>query len=214
MVNETAAKLFGLKDLIGEPVNIWKHKDTIIGIVKDYHYESLYESIKPIVFTRYKKEYQYITARIKTGITPEVIGYIQKILEDYFEDEAFNYYVPPGYYWVDSLAMGLFGLISFTVIQRTKEMGIRKVHGAATKNIVLLMIGDFGKFIIPAVAIAIPLALIIITNWMQNFAYRADISVWIYLTSIGIALAVSLIAILVRVIRFALANPADSLRYE
>ena len=155
-------------------------------------------------------------------------------LEDYYEDEAFNYYVVEqqirSKHSIDEQntvlmllgtilailisAMGLFGLISFTVIQRTKEMGIRKVHGAATKNIVLLMIGDFGKFIIPAVAIAIPLALIIITNWMQNFAYRADISVWIYLTSIGIALAVSLIAILVRVIRFALANPADSLRYE
>jgi len=111
-------------------------------------------------------------------------------------------------------AFGLFGLITFSVVKRTKEMGIRKVLGADSRNIIMLMIGDFGKFVIPAIALAIPFALLFIKNWMQNFAYRVNIPVWIYLVSIGVALCVALLAILVRVIRFAYSNPADSLRYE
>jgi len=234
IINESAAKLLDLKDPLGEPINIWHHRDTVIGVVKDFHFESLYEPIGPIVFTRYIRNYQYITIRVKEKITQEVIDDIVKILGLYYEDPAFNYYLMErqirSKYSIDeqntklmllgtllallTSALGLFGLISFSVVQRTKEMGIRKVHGAHSRNIVLLMIGDFGKFVLPAVAIAIPFALIFIKNWMQNFAYRVNIPVWIYLVSIGVALCVALLAILVRVIHFAYSNPADSLRYE
>lgn len=105
-------------------------------------------------------------------------------------------------------------LIMADSANRGREAGIRKVLGADSRSIVLLIIGDFGKFVVPAIAISIPFAIIVIKNWMQNFAYRTEISAWIHLVSIGIALLVSLIAILVRVIRFAISNPADSLRYE
>jgi putative ABC transport system permease protein len=234
IVNESAANMFGLDSLIGESANIWYHKDTIIGIVKDFHFESLYESIGPLVFTRYKTVYQYISVRTKSRISPETIEYIQKVLQDYFEDAAFNYYIVEDQirskHSIDeqntrlmllgtllaifTSALGLFGQISFTVVKRTKEMGIRKTHGANAKNIVALMIADYGKFVLPAVAIAIPFAIIMVRNWMQNFAYKTDISVWIYFSSVSLALTVSLFAILIRVIRFALINPAESLRYE
>ena len=234
ILNESAAAKLSLKNPVGEPINVWYHRDTVIGVVKDFHFESLYKPIMPIVFTRYKKVYQYITIRVKEGLSPDIIEFIQKSLQEYYEDAAFNYYNVDqqirSKYSIDeqntklmllgtllallTSAFGLFGLITFSVLKRTKEMGIRKVLGADSRNIILLMIGDFGKFVIPAIALAIPFAIIMIRNWMQNFAYRVELSGWIYLFSAGIALLIALLAILVRVIHFAYSNPADSLRYE
>lgn len=234
IINESAAAKLNLENPIGEPINIWIHRDTVIGIVKDFHFESLYEPIMPMVFTRFERDYQYITFRLKEGLSRDITEFIQKNLQEYYEDAAFNYYNVDqqirSKYSVDeqntklmllgtllallASACGLFGLITFSVVKRTKEMGIRKVLGADSRNIVMLMIGDFGKFVIPAIALAIPFAMLMIKNWMQNFAYRVELSGWIYLVSAGIALLIALLAILVRVIRFACSNPADSLRYE
>lgn len=234
IINESAVAKLGLKNPVGKPINVWYHCDTVIGVVKDFHFESLYEPIMPIVFTRYIRHYQYITVRVKKRLSQDILDFIQENLEEYYEDAAFNHYVVDkqirSKYSIDeqntklmllgtllailTSAFGLFGLITFSVVKRTKEMGIRKVLGADSRNIVMLMIGDFGKFVIPAIALAIPFALLFIKNWMQNFAYRVNIPVWIYLVSIGVALCVALLAILVRVIRFAYSNPADSLRYE
>ncbi len=234
IINKAAAEKLDLGNPVGKPINIWYHRDTVIGVVKDFHFESLYEPIMPIVFTRYIRDYQYITIRVKKGLSQDIFDFIQKTLEQYYEDAAFNYYHVDeqirSKYSIDeqntklmlfgtliallTSAFGLFGLITFSVVKRTKEMGIRKVLGADSGNIILIMIGDFGKFVIPAIALAIPFAIIAIKNWMQNFAYRVELSGWIYLVSTGIALLIALLAILIRVIHFAYSNPADSLRYE
>ncbi len=234
IINQAAVEKLNLEEVVGQPINIYNHRDTLIGVVEDFHFESLYEPIMPIVFTRYIKEYQYITIRVKKGLSQDILDFTQKTLEEYYEDAAFNYYHVDeqirSKYSVDeqnaklmlfgtllallTSAFGLFGLITFSVVKRTKEMGIRKVLGADSRNIILIMIGDFGKFVIPAIALAIPFAVIVIKNWMQNFAYRAELSGWVYLVSTGIALMIALLAILIRVIQFAYSNPADSLRYE
>lgn len=234
IINESAAEKLNLKNPMGKSLNVYNHRDTIIGVVKDFHFESLYQPIMPVVFTRFRRDYQYITLRLKEGLRQDIIDFIQKTLQGYYEDTAFDYYSVDqqirSKYSVDeqntklmllgtllalvASAFGLYGLISFSVVKRTKEMGIRKVMGAGSRSIVMLMIGDFGKFVIPAIALAIPFAMIMIKNWMQNFAYRVELSGWIYLVSTGIALLIALLAILVRVIHFANSNPAESLRYE
>ena len=110
--------------------------------------------------------------------------------------------------------LGLFGLISFATEQRTKEIGIRKVLGASVQGIVGLLITKFIKWVLMADIIAWPLAYFFMNNWLKNFAYRTDMSIWIFIISGLTALAIALLTISYQTIKAATSNPVDSLRYE
>jgi len=110
--------------------------------------------------------------------------------------------------------LGLFGLASFTTEQRTKEIGIRKVLGASGPNIILLLSKEFTKCVLVASIIAWPIAYYAVNRWLQNFAYRININLWIFLLSAALAFVIVLFTVSFQVIRAAIANPVDSLRYE
>jgi putative ABC transport system permease protein len=110
--------------------------------------------------------------------------------------------------------LGLFGLASFTADQRTKEIGIRKVLGASVSNVVVLLSRDFTKWVILANVVAWPVAYLIMNKWLQNFAYRISLAVWIFVLSGVIALLIALFTVSTKALKAAVADPVDSLRYE
>jgi putative ABC transport system permease protein len=110
--------------------------------------------------------------------------------------------------------LGLFGLASFTADQRTKEIGIRKVLGASVSNVVVLLSRDFTKWVILANVVAWPVAYLVMNKWLQNFAYRISLGVWMFILSGVIALIIALLTVSTKALKAAVANPADSLRYE
>jgi putative ABC transport system permease protein len=110
--------------------------------------------------------------------------------------------------------LGLFGLASFTAEQRTKEIGIRKVLGASEGNIVVNLAGDFSKWVLAANVIAWPVAYFAMHKWLQNFAFKTDIGLWVFVLSGALSLAIALITVGFQSIKAAIANPLDSLRYE
>jgi putative ABC transport system permease protein len=110
--------------------------------------------------------------------------------------------------------LGLFGLASFTADQRTKEIGIRKVLGASVSNVVMLLSRDFTKWVILANVVAWPVAYLVMNKWLQNFAYRISLAIWIFVLSGVIALTIALLTVSTKALKAAVANPADSLKYE
>ena len=110
--------------------------------------------------------------------------------------------------------LGLFGLASFTATKRTKEIGVRKVLGSSTQNIVLLLSKDLLKPVLIATLIAMPVAYTVMNNWLQNFAYRTSIGWWVFALAAGITVAIALITVSAKAIKAALANPTKSLRSE
>jgi len=110
--------------------------------------------------------------------------------------------------------LGLFGLASFTAEQRTKELGVRKVLGASVTGLVLLMSKEFAKWVLIANVIAFPIAYVIMNNWLQSFAYRINLTIWIFLATAGVAFAIAILTVSYQSIKASLANPIESLRYE
>jgi putative ABC transport system permease protein len=110
--------------------------------------------------------------------------------------------------------LGLFGLASFTADQRTKEIGIRKVLGASVSNVVVLLSRDFTKWVILANVVAWPVAYLVMNKWLQNFAYRINLAIWMFILSGVIALIIAILTVSTKALKAAVANPADSLRYE
>lgn len=110
--------------------------------------------------------------------------------------------------------LGLFGLASFMAEQRTKEIGIRKVLGASVSGLILLISKDFTKWVLMANLIAWPVAYFFMNNWLQNFAYRTNLALWIFALSGVIALTIALLTVSYQAIKVALANPVEALRYE
>jgi hypothetical protein len=235
MVNEEAVRQMGMKDPIGKWVSAWKKKGHIIGILKDYHTGSLHEPIKPLIIDI--KEYEYfgvMIIRTEPGKTKEALASLEKV----YKDVNPNY--PFGYQFLDQeyeklyrneaviaklsnafaliailiSCLGLLGLVMFTAEQRTKEFGIRKVLGATVSNIVKLLSQDFLKIVFLSFCIGAPIAAYFMNQWLQRFAFKIDLSWWIFALAGGSALLIALITIAAQAIQSAIANPIKSLRTE
>lgn len=236
ILNETAVKQLGWENPIGKKISVWSIKNgRIIGIVKDFHFLSLHLNIKPLALIMLTPDwYSNLFVRIKTDDVPGTLTFLEKTykkfslkhpFEYYFLDESFNRMYNAeqkfGSLFISftSLAifiacLGLFGLISFTTEQRTKEIGIRKVFGASISGIVLLLIKKLITLVIISNIIAWPVAYYAMNRWLQNFAYRINIGLGIFITSGIIALVIALLTVSFHSINTAMANPIDSLRYE
>jgi ABC-type antimicrobial peptide transport system permease subunit len=235
LVNEEAVRQMGMKDPIGKWISAWKKKGKIIGILKDYHTNSLHEPIKPLVLD--VKEYEYfgvLLIRTEPGKTKEALASLEKI----YKEVNPNY--PLSYKFIDEdynklyrneqvitklsnafavlaiviSCLGLLGLVMFSAEQRTREFGIRKVLGATVANIISLLSQDFLKLIIISFCIAAPLGWFFMHEWLQTFAYKIHLSWWIFAFAGGAALIVALLTISVQAIQSAIANPVKSLRSE
>ena len=241
ILNETALKQLNYdpRTAVGRKVYYDFHGQhatlQIVGVVKDFNYESLYTTIKPLGFTTtLGNKHSYLIASLSSGNYSATLGAVETAWKKIDPSLPFNYSFLDkdfqanyekdqrtseivGYFTIVTIliaCLGLFGLSAFSAEQRIREIGIRKVLGASVSNITLLLSGDFLRLVIVAVLISSPLAWFAMHKWLQNFAYRTPISWWLFPLAGGIALLVAWITVSFQAIRAAITNPVRSLRSE
>lgn len=235
MINETAVKQMGIKDPIGKWISAWDKKGHIIAVVKDYHINSLHEPIKPLLLdVKEDLPFGLILVRTEAGKTEEALANLEKVHKDInpgypfacqFVDQEYeklyrNEQVIARLSNVFAIlailisCLGLLGLVMFMAEQRTKEIGIRKVLGATMLNIVNLLSRDFLAVILVSFFIAAPVAWYYTSEWLAGFAFKIELSWWMFAFAGSAALLVAVLTISVQAIQSALANPVKSLRTE
>jgi putative ABC transport system permease protein len=238
VINEATAKALGYeKPYVGKQIGFpgeEVHYSNIIGVIKDYHYQSLHQKIEPFVMGMQDRQRTYIAVRISPYNIAETIKYIEDTWHKYIPYKPFEYsFLDEDYdalYNAETVTLkvftifsslaifiaclGLFGLSSFTVHQKTKEIAIRKVLGDSVPNIVFRLSKEFARWIILAIIIAWPLAWLAMSNWLEDFAYRIDLTVFPFLIAGIIALIIAWLTISYQSIKAALANPIEAIRYE
>lgn len=237
IMNETAAKMFGYNntaEAVGRKFDQWGRQGTIIGIVKDFNYRGLQQGIAPMVMRIETWGWGTISAKVSSAKLPETIKAIEskwnkaipnlpfqyEFLDDLFnkqykaEEKFGNLFLNFAVLAIFISCLGLVGLASYSTIQRTKEIGVRKVLGASVSNIISLLSMEFIKLVALAFIIAAPLGWYVMHLWQNSFAYKAPIN-WQVFTLAGIAsLVIAFGAISFQAIKAALANPVKSLRTE
>jgi len=227
-----------LKDPVGKTVMFFDRPSQIIGVVKDFHFESLHESVKPAYFTLQqnpgKNPWFKIMVRIRATNQQQTIAAIQHLYESYnpgfpftfnFLDEAYQKQydtetrVSELSKYFAGLAiiiscLGLFGLAAFTAQKRQKEIGIRKVIGASVSNITSMLSKDFLILISISLLIALPVSWWLMSRWLQSFAYRINITPFAFVITAVSVILITLITISYQSVKAALANPVKSLRTE
>jgi putative ABC transport system permease protein len=208
----------------------------IIGVVKDFNYESLHRTIRPLVLHLgpVRQAATVISIRISTNDVPGTIASIETVWNQFAGGERMNCrfldeYLARMYRTEQRMGtittvfsliaiviacLGLFGLVSFVTEQKTKEIGMRKVLGASVAEIIVLVSTEFLKWVLYANLISWPIAYLVMKNWLNDFAYRIDISVWIFVLAGAIALVIAIATVIGQVLKVALQNPVTSLRYE
>ncbi len=237
IINETAVRHLGWKtpeEAIGAPMAISGRQGKIIGVVGDFHYETLHYSIVPVLTYIKTDEANTVSVRLASNDRKTTINYIETIWKTYCPGISFEYnfldqkidqlyktetrmmmLMGYGSLLVIFIAcLGLFGLSSFIAEQRTREIGIRKVLGASIYKICSLLSKEFTQWILLANIVTWPIAWYAMNKWLQNFAYRIDITIWPFLLAGLTAMVIALLTVSWQVIRTALANPVESLRYE
>jgi putative ABC transport system permease protein len=206
----------------------------VVGVVKDFHFASFKNEIKPFVFFNMPNRYDYLTLKLSGQ---DVFATIQQIeakwksfspdrpFQYFFLDETFSqlYKAEANFQKVFIVlvvlsilisCLGLFGLAAFTAEQRTKEIGIRKVLGASVTRITTMLSADFLKLVFMSIIVATPLAWWAMSKWLQDYAYRIHISWWIFLVAGSLSILIAVVTISFQAIKAALANPVKSLRTE
>jgi putative ABC transport system permease protein len=245
IVNEETVNKFGWssseaalgKRIVRDPKAV-DYTGTVIGVVRDFHFQSLRESISPLALS-VLPSYNFVAVKVRAEKLSETIAFIRQTTERLapeapfevsFLDENFaalyqaEQKMGEVFGYISALAiliacMGLFGLASFAVEHRTKEIGVRKVLGASVSGIVAMLSKDFVKLVLVANLVAWPVAYFAINKWLEHFAYRSpDLAGaggwWIFALAGGLALAIAMIAVSTQAIKAALANPVEALRYE
>jgi putative ABC transport system permease protein len=239
VLNETAVKALGFAsahDALGKYVTFGMNDISapVIGVVKDYHIASLHQSVSPVLMVEFPFFYYNAGVKLSGGYTASTLSaiekvwtsvYPQQIFETSFIDEhvasmykdekrtqqLFNLFT---FLSIIINVLGLIGLLSFMIEQKTKEIGIRKVLGASVKDISLILSKDFLRLIVIAFLIAAPIAWLLMNKWLQDFAYRTKISWWVFAVAVLAALVVTCAAVGFQTIKAAVANPVESLRSE
>jgi len=239
VVNETLLRKLGItnpNDAIGKEINFWNGQKVanIVGVVRDFNSYSLREPMAPVVLSTWKDVYQTINIKIKAGAEKKVLPFVDKLWNQSFPDYVYQYQfldetVANFYSQERQLSvlykifagiaifiscLGLYGLVSFMAVQRTKEVGIRKVLGASARHIVWLMSTEFTLLIILAFVISAPVAWYIMNKWLQNYTYRVPLSVWVFLLAIAGSIVIAWLTAGQRAVKAAIANPVKSLRTE
>ena len=238
IVNEMAAKLMELESPVGTQISCdIPYADgygTIIGVVKNFHDRSLHKKIQPLILMIHPSWYTDAYLRIRPENISGTLAFIERKLKamvpefpiemKFFDEEVDRLYQTEkraGFLFragaITTLfiaCMGLFGIASFTMQQRTKEIGIRKIVGASASSIFLNLSGGFIKSIVWANIIACPIAYFAMNQWLQNFAYRIQLSIWIFIFSGLSAVGITLLTVSCQTIKAATANPVEALRYE
>ena len=237
ILNEAAIAMWGYEnpeEIIGKSFRQWGKEGTVIGVVKDFNYQSLHKKVEPLSLRYEPRSLRKFSIRIKSDNLSSTLADIENIWKDLaphrpfvytFLDDNFNrqhkadeqfgsiFGVFAGIA-IFVACLGLFGLTAYTTSQRTKEIGIRKVLGASSVQIVALLSSSFLKLFAVAMVIAVPASWFFMKNWLNGFAYRTDINFWVFGLAGLLALSIALITISWQSFKAAMANPIDSLRSE
>ncbi len=235
LVNQEAVREMGMKDPIGKWISAWKKRGHIIGVLRDYHANSLHQPIRPLVLDI--KEYEYfgvIIVRTVPGKTKDAIAGLGKVYKEINPNYPFTYqFVDQEYnklYRSEAVVsrlsevfaglaiaiscLGLLGLAIFSAEQRIKEIGIRKVLGASVANLVTLFSRDFLQLVSLSFFIALPFGWFIMSRWLQGYAYRIQLAWWIFALAGLTGILVALLTISFQALKSAVANPVKNLRSE
>ncbi|HEY9045365.1 MAG TPA: ABC transporter permease [Ohtaekwangia sp.] len=232
--NEAAIRAMDLTDPIGKKVNIWGVDRTVVGVVKDFHFQSLHEQVKPFFFRLSPKETIVVMVSLANTDREKTISRIKEYYTKYNPGFAFDYHfldsdydaqyigeqrvsVLSRYFAVLALiisCLGLLGLAAFTAERRRKEISIRKILGSSEVNIIYLVSGDFTKTVFIAIVIALPVSFFIMQYWLSNFAYRIELRWWFFASAGITALLIAWLTVGLQAIRAARVNPTKCLKDE
>ena len=239
LVNEKFAEILGWEDPVGKTLrNLgWEQlgEPTVIGVVKDFHFESLYRNIEPLLLHTGPRSWgPFVLIRIQPEDIAGTIAFLRATWERAASDEPFHYsflednlahqyrnedrwFRITGYTFLFAIlisCLGLLGLASLSVTRRTREVGIRKALGSSVSCLVLQLSGEFAKLVLIANLLAWPVAFYVMNGWLQNFAYRIDLEPGIFILCGVLALGTAMLAVGAQSVKAAMANPVDALRYE
>jgi putative ABC transport system permease protein len=235
ILNETAVKALGFEEPIGQLFGFWEITGTVVGVVKDFHFESMHKPITPLgIGILDSQNFGAVSVKISSQNVPGSIDYIEKTwkrmkpgypFEFSFIDEqvdamyrnekkmaeSFNYFALIAIFIA---CLGLFGLVTFVAEQKTKEIGIRKILGASAWKITLILTKEFILLVISANLIAWPLAMYGMNKWLRSFAYRIHLNILPFIFAAVIALLIAVASVSSRFVKAIRANPANTLRCE
>jgi ABC-type antimicrobial peptide transport system permease subunit len=235
IVNETAVALMNYRDPIGMPFTLWGNQGTIIGVVKDFHFSSLHDNIRPIVLRLNDAiETGWVLVRIEPGKTQHALAELKNISSEINPQFPFTYKFSDEEYQrlyiteqiIEQLSnafaflaifiscLGLLGLTMFTTEQRQKEIGIRKILGAPGISLFGLLSKELFLLVTLSMAIASPIAWYSMNGWLQSYAYRVDLTVWTFLLAGVLAIIIALATTSLQIIKVVVVNPVDTLRSE
>ena len=224
----------GLTDPVGKTVKLWGSDALILGVVSDFHIESLHEKVKPLVFRLTPKHTNYVMARIEAGQERAALAHLRQFYEAYNPGFVFDYQFLDDNYqalyeseqrvsdlsqYFAGLAiliscLGLFGLAAFTAERRLKEIGIRKILGSTEFGIVYLLSSDFTRMVLAAIVAALPISYFIASQWLEGFAYKIDLKFWYFLGAGLLALLIAWLTVGIQAVKAARVNPAVCLKDE
>jgi len=234
VINEKAAELMGFSDPLGEVISSGDgSKFRIIGIVNNFHFKSLHSKIEPLIIFMNKDGFNCFI-RMRPGKTTSIINFVRKTFKSYelpyspifkfFDDDYNNLYWREqrmgkifGYFSFLAIiisCLGLIGLSLFMTELRTKEIGIRKVNGAKTTEVFMLLSKEYTIWVSISILIACPIAWYIMHKWLQTFAYRITISLWVFVVTGALTMLIAFLTVSFQAFRTASGNPVESLRYE
>jgi putative ABC transport system permease protein len=234
ILNESAVKEYtGSGSLVGTNVIVGEKSYLVIGIVNDFNFRSMHHKIEPLVMTRIEN-FGNIFVKVRNAQIPEVLSTIQNLWAEFKIDFPLNYKfhdeVLAQHYAKDQQAkklllllsiisiviacVGLYAISLFTIIRKTKEIGIRKVNGAKVTEVMTLLNKDFVKWVAVAFVIATPIAYYAMNKWLENFAYKTELSWWIFALAGLLALGIALLTVSWQSWKAATRNPVEALRYE
>jgi putative ABC transport system permease protein len=237
ILNETAIRRIGWKtpeEAIEQGFGYGGRKGQIIGVVKDFHFESFHQEISPIVMLLSSTSLDQISIRINSQNIPRTMAFLQNIWSEMRPEYPFSYYFIDenfdqlygseenlsrifSYFAFLSIfigCLGLFGLASYTAERRTKEIAVRKVLGASSGGLVVLLSKEFSKWVLLANVIAWPIGYIVMSRWLQDFAYRSGIAIGVFFLAGGLAWTIAFLTVSYQTIKASLADPVSALKYE
>ncbi|NOT76196.1 MAG: FtsX-like permease family protein [Cyclobacteriaceae bacterium] len=237
LFNESAIRQIGYKtpeEAIDQEIYFWGDTFRIVGVLKDYRQESMKRNFEPLIFRNIDDARSFYSIRVKSNEMKSFVTLAEEKFKASFPGNPFLFFFMDDYYnqqyqsdiqfgkvfgifatlAIFIACMGLFGLSSYTVVQRTKEIGVRKVLGATVPQIIQLLFKDFAVLVAVAILISVPIAWIVMSNWLNEFATRITLSWWLFVIPGLIVMGIAWLTISLHTFKAASANPVESLRYE
>jgi len=237
LFNEAAIELMGFEDnesAMNVPIFFWGDTFNIVGVVQNYHQEGLKAKQEPLIFRFFEDPAGFYSLKVNPAKTREVQAFVEEHWRQFFPQNPYEYFFLEDYYneqyrnemrfgrvfglfaflAIFIASLGLFGLSSYTTLQRTQEIGLRKVLGSSVGNAVFILLRYFFIQVVIAVPIGLGLGYVIMSGWLQNFPYRTGIGWWFFLVPIITVVVITMLTVSSQVIKTAHVNPAESLRNE